>query len=364
MVFILLKMEKLWVYNWVNAVKHEKHDEILRMLKLENANIDLKCFNGLTALLWVCRCSKKLETIKLLIDCGANVDFQTYKGITALMLASLSLTSDIVDILLTAKANINIQNDEKNTALILASVTNEPKIVKMLLAARANINIQNNYGNTALMLASSKNKPEIVKMLLAAKANINIQNNNGKTALMFACVYNNPKIIKILLDAGANPMIVNIVGQTSYQKCYSDSCRVVFKVIQYQRRLNLFSRQFSRGTGLEKNIWKNILQRTLPDKILDLRALGVILNIGEDERLSKMTKCELRIRIDEVLAMCDNISPSTIKRLKKRSRDSHNLVESFLRDARQKIHIDSNATAEEVMHKILHHSRLKWPVPE
>ena len=178
--------------------------EIVKKLRAAGADIELRDWNGSTAL-HIAILNNHTEIVQQLIDDKANIDAADKEGNTALMLAAKEGNIEIVEQLLTAKAHINMQDRIGWTALICAAQRGYPKIVQRLLQAGANPDIQTNIGITALWIATAWGHTEVMEQLLVGGANIYLANHKGETALDYALRLDDSPtkeaIIKLLRDA-------------------------------------------------------------------------------------------------------------------------------------------------------------------
>lgn len=191
------------------------HDVIKGYIIDNPIEINKRNRKGFTALMLACansNSSSTEETVRILLNAEANVNMQCEKGWTALMLASVYSTENTVKMLLQAGANTNITTNEGISALMFVcgniKITNRINIIKMLLDTGANVNIQTKrFSLTALMFVcmddNTDDAIEIVKMLLYCGGDVNIRDTDGHRALNLARGFRNKNYIiikKLLLN--------------------------------------------------------------------------------------------------------------------------------------------------------------------
>ncbi len=95
----------------------------VKLLLKAGANPNLQNASGLSALMMVCRYSRKkstIETVKLLVETGSNVNLQNLYGYSALMMTCKygmkDYKNEIIILLLEAGADMNLINKNDETA--------------------------------------------------------------------------------------------------------------------------------------------------------------------------------------------------------------------------------------------------------
>ena len=162
--------------------------DIVIALLAYNASIDMPDLCGNTALHWACiRPHTNFSIIKLLLDERANPNILTKNNFTQPWLRRFLLTLSrsrnygqsplhnaisnnsqdepadrAVNLLLQHGANPNQQNELLQTPLHLANLQDNPHLIEILIAHRANTAIPDNHGKTALVDAISKKKTPII----------------------------------------------------------------------------------------------------------------------------------------------------------------------------------------------------------
>merc|ERR1740119_80751 len=125
---------------------------IVNLLILNNADVNLKIGDGNTALLSLS--GKHADIAATLLDHGANPDITTKGGDSPLKSAAWEENLDLIEVLLGHGADINIRVDGRSTPLIAAAWTGNNTIVKFLLSKGADIGIKTRKNVTALLEAA------------------------------------------------------------------------------------------------------------------------------------------------------------------------------------------------------------------
>jgi ankyrin repeat protein len=164
---------------------------------------------------------------------------KTKDGNSMLVMATIKLQKDMVQMLLEEGADINLKDEYGKTPLhhaVLTVFKGTPEdkiqnIAEFLLANGANINAQDNQGETALHLAINQSvwnsKNCMVDFLLARGANVNVQDKRGATPLHYAVGFGyaesqmpvRKQIIKALLESNnIDTTIRNDQGYTALEE--------------------------------------------------------------------------------------------------------------------------------------------------
>lgn len=201
------------------SAKH-KHNEILKLLIENNADIDVKDLFGTTPLSVACF-NGSVETVKILLQAKAKINIIDNSGYTALYGTAFNGNIKIARMLIQAGANVNIagSNEDNWTALIEACDHGHIEIVKLLLQSGADVNIHaiqvGEREITTALHAGVKKSIKIVKLLLQARANLHIKNEDGDTAFMLAVQYGKNKVVNLLLQKGVDLNIKNEYRKTA-----------------------------------------------------------------------------------------------------------------------------------------------------
>jgi tetratricopeptide (TPR) repeat protein len=105
------------------------------------------------------------EIVKLLLENNANVDVMEVDGEPVLIIAARKGHEGVVRILLESGANVEARDGLGETALMLAAMNGYEHIVRLLVDNSVNVDAKNRNGLTALKLAERKGKQCIVSLL-------------------------------------------------------------------------------------------------------------------------------------------------------------------------------------------------------
>ena len=123
-------------YELRHAAEEGDLAEVKRLLEL-GTDVNLQDTEyGATALMWAAGYGHT-EIVELLIVSGADLDLKSQFGYTALMMAANGGYTNIVELLINAGAEVNVQNVYGDTALMLAAGWCHTEIVELLKAAGA-----------------------------------------------------------------------------------------------------------------------------------------------------------------------------------------------------------------------------------
>lgn len=198
---------------------------------------------------------KDTNLAKQAISSGANVNFKYYDNNSALLLASLEMNSETIELLILHGAKVNAVNDYNQAPLYWAIYYGHLKNIEILIRYGAyidrvnynggiwhaaviaknfssemmeylytvdkNINIQNRYGKkTPLHLAVQENKLQAIEFLVNKNADINIKDEDDCTAIDLAVEQENIEIIYILLHKNLKHMTVFLLNKINYRTSY------------------------------------------------------------------------------------------------------------------------------------------------
>lgn len=196
----------------MTAAAHGHHEVLAVLLAHSRNNINAADKQGKTALFWAAEQGQSY-CVGQLLEAGAQYT-PCNNSQTPLLAAVLNNHYDTLCVLLDEQnprkpevlASINHHDDERHTALYFAVIKNNPRMVKLLLESGAT-DLANNGQRTALMFAAERGYTEIVSELLQAeiiREKMNAQSKNpGETALFLAVNHNHLDVASLLLLAGA-----------------------------------------------------------------------------------------------------------------------------------------------------------------
>lgn len=165
--------------------------------------------------------TKNEEIVKLLILSGADVNLKNQLQQTPLQYAvAYKCEPDMIKMLIDTGADFNDCKDSNNESLLhLASRTNNLKLIRCLISNEANVNEKNSDGQTALHVAAIENKKDshfsAIEVLLRVGANVNAQDKiKNRTALHYSVNYANFKSVQLLLSFKANVNLTDLQEET------------------------------------------------------------------------------------------------------------------------------------------------------
>jgi ankyrin repeat protein len=146
------------------------------------------------------------EAVRILLLQNADVNARSGDGATALHWAVLREDIETAEQLIRAGADVNTANDYGVTPLALACTNGSTALVKKLLEASANPDATASTGETVLMTCARTGNADAVTVLLDhGSNNINAtEGSRGQTALMWAVAYRHPEVVRVLMERGAD----------------------------------------------------------------------------------------------------------------------------------------------------------------
>lgn len=159
----------------IEAFRIANKDECLRLLNIEDININIKDYDYLNRHLihWACF-HNLLDIIKLLIDKGADIHVKNSSGWTPIMEASRNGYFEIVELLVSKGANVNDQGNDGYTSLMLACCNIVRIIGKMPMPSKPyTYNPDSDYNEYIA----------VIEYLLCNGANIHYKNQSGLTCI-------------------------------------------------------------------------------------------------------------------------------------------------------------------------------------
>jgi ankyrin repeat protein len=158
----------------------------------------------------------KTELVEQLITAGADLDAKCKNGWTALLYAIANDHLSVVRVLLQHKTHlVQAADNFGQTGLMLSAVKNNAAIIKALIDAGADVDAVTCQGHTALMMAIYYNHIHMVEILLEAGADVDISQKNGMTALMWAARRGYTASVVTFINADADLNKVNQHGKTA-----------------------------------------------------------------------------------------------------------------------------------------------------
>ena len=166
------------------------------LLLFNGADPNAHCYH-LTRPLHIAAAVENIELVELLLKHGANVDIRDFNGNTALhhVLYLYELR--------------NIQEHDANCEVHVAS-SNAKSALDILLEKEADVNIANLSGETPLYRAASRELPDVVRKMLEKYGGN--PNTGNSLPLVASCLAGNEELVEMLLKHGADPNMAS----TSY----------------------------------------------------------------------------------------------------------------------------------------------------
>ena len=148
------------------------------------ANVQARTVTGVTALML----AEDPVIVRMLLDAGADVDLRDFQGKTALSISVFREDPAVLQLLIGAGADVQARTELGKTVLNGAvGPVDDPEIIEALIAAGADVNAKDNVGWTPLLAAAqSTEHPENIELLLAAGADATAKSYEGKTAFDYA----------------------------------------------------------------------------------------------------------------------------------------------------------------------------------
>ena len=159
----------------------------------------------------------RLETVRVLLECGANRN-----DVVSLCIAARHPSNDLTRLLLAHSPNPNalancVRGPGGKTALHVASSHGRITTIMLLLEHGANVDTQDTFGYTPLHEAAREGHPEVIQLLLKSGANADVQKEDSWTALHLAAPRGHIQVVEVLLEHGADPYARTNDGMTPFQ---------------------------------------------------------------------------------------------------------------------------------------------------
>lgn len=252
---------------------------------------------------------KKAELLELLhADYGG--------GLTTLMMACVSLNSELVLRILKAGADVNRQDSDGNTALYFAIQDvkdendvnqNESKIleiIRLLKSYGADVNLYGSGSQPPIYRAVILNLLRCTKQLIDFEANVNGIYQYNETPLHCAVEHNYTQIIDLLIKSGAD---INFRGYLNRTSLIS----VICEKFREMRGTYYVSRRYSEDSKAV-DIDYNIERLKLVKRFLKLKADA---NIQDDEGNTALHYASMTRQFTIVKTLIKNGADMTVKNL-------------------------------------------------
>lgn len=190
--------------------------EVAKKLIANKAPVNAESKPGVTPLIEAIR-RQHTDMCKLLFDAGADPNIKGDFG-TALHVAVMTKKINTVKLLLENKAKVDSKDKRDNTPLSVAVDYKSFEIARLLIKNKADVNIANKQGFTPLLKLLGGKDPDIemLKLFLENGANVNVQTGyEKKSPLHYATMWGNVDAAKLLLDYGADRKLVNNMKKTA-----------------------------------------------------------------------------------------------------------------------------------------------------
>ncbi|XP_033102784.1 E3 ubiquitin-protein ligase MIB2-like isoform X3 [Anneissia japonica] len=187
----------------LQVASHQGHVEVIKVLVVAKANLELKDQDGDTALHYAVF-GNQPEVASFLLSKGANVDAVNNVSCSSLHVAVNKGFTRCVRILLTHKCDINKQDSYGDSALHDAVAKNNKEIIEMLIGfPTVDLTVKNKKGFNALHHAALKgNKFAADKLLLKARQLADVKKDDGFASLHLAALNGHRDVADILITKG------------------------------------------------------------------------------------------------------------------------------------------------------------------
>ncbi|XP_056006019.1 E3 ubiquitin-protein ligase MIB2-like isoform X2 [Ostrea edulis] len=155
------------------------------------------------------------DIVRLLLQNGANINAANDDGMTPLLVAIAGKEEGTAILLIKNKADVNVSNKNDRTAVHLAVDTGLFPVLKAVLEAGASPNKQDVEGDTPLHDAIAKRSDRAVAILLShPQINLKIVNKRGQIPLMWAAFKDHDFAVERLV--AKDPSLVNAKKNDGY----------------------------------------------------------------------------------------------------------------------------------------------------
>lgn len=171
-------------------------------LKNQKKNVDVKDNHGVTPLIIAVH-NKKVDSVRVLIDCGANPNQMSNRLITPLIAAVEAGHLETIKLLLERGASINQPcYSAKMTPLLVAISKKQVNIALFIISAGADVNKPDRDGVTPVHMAALKGNLPLLRLLLSTGANLKVTDHKGMTLAHYVAQSDNPEILDFLSGHG------------------------------------------------------------------------------------------------------------------------------------------------------------------
>lgn len=250
------------------AVEDGDIEQLSFLLKSELKNIDVTDFVGHTSL-HLASSLGNVDIVKALLIAGANPNAATWLDRRPLhvVLSTVPLSFDIVEILIKFGADVNVQDANGESPSHLSVKSNSWKSLEKLISGGAKLYIQNHNGSTSLHSSCEYNADLVVKPILenfSTNRNlnaVNIQDRHGYTALHCAVVKGLESMVGTLLSHGADPHIRAFDGRTALHLAAQQGNVIVMEQLMKQMTVSPPKVAFTSTEYLKKQERNCLLSR-------------------------------------------------------------------------------------------------------
>ncbi|XP_012937258.2 serine/threonine-protein phosphatase 6 regulatory ankyrin repeat subunit A [Aplysia californica] len=186
--------------------------ELARLLLLHGADVNLRCHDGLSPLMYCCTADpegKRRDVMRLLLDEGAVIDLKDYRGKrSALHLSVVSGNVEAVQRLVSAGASINEMDKTLRTPLthalysgVRGSEVSEAysSIISLLVSAGADLNMATTEGCNPLLSSALLKSETMVRYFLSLGADPDVKFHSGVTPALVSASTGDLATLKALI---------------------------------------------------------------------------------------------------------------------------------------------------------------------